>query len=214
MTSVNCDSPATPGGARPALVVVDDDESTRRIMANSLRRRFGQDYEVIEPDGATAAPSELDRLHREGADVALIAANEHLSTGTGTEFLASTRNVYPTARRLVLADFGDNWVMPSIARASTLGQVDHFDYLPWGEVDESFLAGVGAILADWAFENGRGTSRMTIVGHRGDPAVPAAGRGPATLADVSGLHARRGHAGGREVPDGTSVSTAHCRSSP
>ncbi len=168
MPSVNSDSPSTQGGARPVLVVVDDDESTRRTMAGSLRRRFGPDYEVIDPDGATAARSELERLHRDGADVAVIAANEHLSAGTGTEFLAGTRSLYPTARRLVLADFGDNWVMPSIARASTLGQVDHFDYLPWGEADESFLAGVGDILAGWAFENGRGTSRMTIVGHRGD----------------------------------------------
>ena len=169
MTTIDGERRATLGGGRPALVVVDDHESTRRIVADSLRRRFGSDYEVVEPEGTEAARSELRRLHRAGADAALIVANEHLTTGTGTDFLATTRDIHPTARRLVLADFGDNWVMPSIARASTLGEVDHFDYLPWGEVDERFLASVGDILADWAFENGRGDSRMTIVGERGEP---------------------------------------------
>lgn len=169
MTSISDDRRATSSGGRPVLVVVDDHETTRRIVANSLRRRFGSDYEVVVLEGTAAAGSELERLHGDGVDAALIVANEHLTNGTGTDFLATTRGTYPTARRLVLADFGDNWVMPSIARASTLGEVDHFDYLPWGENDERFLAAIGDILADWAFENGRGDSRMTIVGERAEP---------------------------------------------
>ena len=143
MTWINDDRRATSSGGRPVLVVVDDHETTRRIVANSLRRRFGSDYEVVVLEGTAAAGSELERLHGDGIDAALIVANEHLTNGTGTDFLATTRGAYPTARRLVLADFGDNWVMPSIARASTLGEVDHFDYLPWGENDERFLAAIG-----------------------------------------------------------------------
>lgn len=169
MTSMNGDTPPIAGTGRPALVVVDDNEPTRRNTARSLRRRFGSDYDVVEPESAEAAHGELARMHRAGADAALILANEHLAAGTGTDFLAATRSTFPTARRLVLADFGDNWVMPLIARASTLGQVDHFDYLPWGETDERFLAAIGDILADWALDNGRGESRMTIVGERGEP---------------------------------------------
>jgi thioredoxin reductase (NADPH) len=169
MTSSDSDRRAAPGSGRPVLVVVDDHESTRMIVANSLRRRFGADYEVVQSDSTEAARSELERLRVAGAEAALIMANEHLTTGTGTDFLATTRGIHPTARRLVLADFGDNWVMESIARASTLGEVDHFDYLPWGEIDERFLAAVGDILADWAIENGRGDSRMTIIGERGEP---------------------------------------------
>ena len=113
MTSIDGHRRAAPGSGRPALVVVDDNESTRRIVANSLRRRFRSDYEVVVPESTEAARSDLERLHRAGADAALIMANEHLTTGTGTDFLATTRGIYPTARRLVLADFGDNWVMPS-----------------------------------------------------------------------------------------------------
>ena len=138
-------------------------------MANALRRQFGSDYRVVESDDPNAALNELEHLRSAGAEAALIMANQHLASDTGTDFLAKTREAYPTARRLVLADFGDNWVMPAVARASTLGEVDHFDYLPVSESDERFLAAVGDILADWTAENARGEGQVTIVGERGDP---------------------------------------------
>jgi thioredoxin reductase (NADPH) len=170
--NTNGDSAAARG--RPALVVVDDRASSRTIVSKSIQRRFGSDYEVIDA-APTAAHGELDRLHKAGADVALIVADEYSESETGTVFLAGTRDLFPTARRLVLVDFGDNWVMPKIARASTLGEVDHFAYMPWAETDEHFLAAVGEILADWAYENGRGEARMTIVGQPGDPTFQVLG---------------------------------------
>ncbi|HYI22233.1 MAG TPA: FAD-dependent oxidoreductase [Candidatus Limnocylindrales bacterium] len=169
MTSIDARNQTFSTGNRPALVVVDDKASTRANMANALRRRFGSDYRVVESDDPNTALHELEQLRSAGAEAALILANKHLASDTGTDFLARTREAYPTARRLVLADFGDNWVMPSVARASTLGEVDHFDYLPVSESDERFLAAVGDILADWTAENRRGEVRMTIVGERGDP---------------------------------------------
>ena len=164
--NVNDRSPATRG--RPALVVVDDGESSLRVVSGSLRRRFGSDYEVVVAD-PREVHAKLEAMRAAGADVALIVANQYLDPDPGTALLATTRDVYPTARRLVLGDFGDNWVMPAISRASTLGEIDHFGYMPWTETDEQFLAAVGDILAEWALENGRGDARMAIVGKRDDP---------------------------------------------
>ena len=164
--NVNDRSPATRG--RPALVVVDDGESSLRVVLGSLRRRFGSDYEVVVAD-PREVHAKLEAMRAAGADVALIVANQYLDPDPGTALLATTRDVYPTARRLVLGDFGDNWVMPAISRASTLGEIDHFGYMPWTETDEQFLAAVGDVLAEWALENGRGDARMAIVGKRDDP---------------------------------------------
>ncbi len=168
MPSLNVNDHSPAPRSRPAMVVVDDHESSSGIVANSLRRRFGSDYEVIEAS-PRGAHSRLEALRAAGADVALIVANQYLASDPGTALLATTRDVYPTARRLVLGDFGDNWVMQAISRASTLGEIDHFGYMPWTETDESFLAAVGDILAEWALENGQGDARMTIVGKRDDP---------------------------------------------
>ena len=160
----------TPPGNHPAIIVVDDQESSRAVVENTLRRRFGSDYDVVATTPKDA-DAKLKELRAAEADVALIIANDYLDAGSGTSFLASTREIYPTARRLVLAEFGDNWVMPSIARAATLGEIDHFHYMPWTETDEPFLASIANILADWGLENGRGDARMTIIGEREDPNV-------------------------------------------
>jgi thioredoxin reductase (NADPH) len=152
----------------PALVVVDDNDQTRTVAAAALRRRFEKDYRVIEARSPEAARAELDRLHDAGADVAVIAANVKL-LGGGTTFLGQTRDSFPTARRLVLSMIGDNWVLPAISRASALGDVDHWDYLPASDTDEHFLAFIGDILVDWAQDTGRGESRITVIGEPGDP---------------------------------------------
>src|SRR5262245_39200291 len=142
-----------PETGRPVLVVVDDQDTSRSNVTNSLRRRFGPDYEILEFRSPSTAHNELEHLRDKNVDVALIAANMALDGKTGTRFLGSTRELFPTARRLVLVSFGDNWVMQEVSRSAILGEVDHCDYLPWGENDEHFLAAVGDILADWATEN-------------------------------------------------------------
>ena len=161
---------------RPVLVVADANTATRDIVASALRRRFGTDYEVVEVTSPDEGRAELRRLRQARIDVAIIAANVELA-GDCTTFLAGTREDYPTARRLVLSPIGDNWVLPAIARASALGEVDHWDYLPASDTDEHFLAGIGDILVDWAQGMGRGSARMTIIGLPGDPAYK-------TLTDV------------------------------
>jgi thioredoxin reductase (NADPH) len=160
--------PKADSSARPALVVVDDRDSSRGVVVSALRRRYGQDYQVVEGKTLEAARDELDRLRVAGADVAIASANVQLDGAT--EFLAKTRDFFPTARRLILSPIGDNWVLPAISRAAALGAVDHWDYLPASETDEHFLAGIADILVDWAQETGRGATRMTIIGEPGDPA--------------------------------------------
>jgi thioredoxin reductase (NADPH) len=154
---------------RPALVAVDDHAPTLKVVGGALHRRFGLDYEVVAAHSPENANNELERLRAADVDVAIIVANTHLP-GEGTAFLAGTRDSFPTARRLVLARLGDNWVLPAIARAFSQGHVDHFDYLPASETDERFLASIGDILVDWAQASGRGDTRITVVGEPGDEA--------------------------------------------
>ena len=168
MTSIDAKGEAISAHGPPVLVVVDDRDSARKIVADLLRRRFGMDYEVLEASNPKAADAEFDRMHDSGKNVAVILAYEHMSTETGAEFLGKTRDVYPTARRLLLADYGDNRVLQSAARGSILGAIDRVGSVPSTETDEQFLATVGDLLAAWAVENGRIASRLTVVGQPGD----------------------------------------------
>ena len=159
--------PKADASTRPALVVVDDRDASREVLASALRRRYGRDYEVVEGRTPEEAHEGLHRLRVAGADVAIVAANIQLDGAT--EFLATARNHYPTARRLILSPIGDNWVLREISRAAARGEVEHWDYLPTSEIDEHFLAGIADILVDWAQQTGHGEPRITVIGEPGDP---------------------------------------------
>ncbi len=159
---------ANPTQNRPTILVVEDDRSARDVLEECLNRRYGTDYDVMSLPGPVAAFNELLRLRDKAADVALIVAGQWMKPETGTAFLARTRDAFPTARRLVVTRWSDLSALPTIARAATLGEIDHQASLPWNETDEQFLALVGDILADWAREHGRFTSGITIVSERSD----------------------------------------------
>ena len=153
---------------RPAIVIVEDDGPSRDVLVRSLERRFGNDYTVLAASQPGAAFGTLIRLRDHRADVALIVAGQWMTAETGTAFLARTRDAFPTARRLVVTRWSDQSALLTIARAATLGEIDHQANLPWNETDEQFLALVGEILADWALEHGRLSSGITIVSERSD----------------------------------------------
>jgi thioredoxin reductase (NADPH) len=167
MTSTDSGKESTPLADRPALVIVDDRPSTREIVVDGLRRRFGVDYDVIEAPSIETANAALDRLHTAGRAVAVVSANVEVDGATA--FLAKARDRFPTARRLVLSLLGDNWVLPAISRAAALGEVDHWDYLPASETDEHFLSVMSDILVEWNQDTGRGTPRITVIGEFGSP---------------------------------------------
>jgi thioredoxin reductase (NADPH) len=160
--------PSTPGH-RPVVLVVADDPETTAALATSVGRRFGGDYAVLDAPGPGAALLRLQALHDTNADVALIAASHRMTEVLGTTFLGRTRDLFPRARRVVLASFLDLAAMPEIARASMLGEIDAYERLPWIDPDEAFLASIGAILADWAREQPPASAPVTIVGRHDDP---------------------------------------------
>jgi thioredoxin reductase (NADPH) len=153
---------------RPTILVVEDDRSARDLLVDCLNRRYGTDYDVLSLPGPVAAFGELLRLRDKAADVALVVAGQWMTPETGTAFLARTRDVYPTARRLLVTAWSDLSAMEPVARASTLGEIDHYATMPWNDTDEEFLALTGEILAEWAREHGRYASGITIVAERWD----------------------------------------------
>jgi thioredoxin reductase (NADPH) len=188
---------------RTTILVVEDDRSARDVLEDCLTRRYGTDYDVRSLPGPVAAFGELLRLRDKAADVALVVAGQWMTPETGTAFLARTRDVYPTARRLLVTAWSDLSAMEPVARASTLGEIDHYATMPWNDTDEQFLALTGEILAEWAREHGRYASGITIVAERWDAEAQS-------LADV--LERWGGAPVGfleAETPEGLRLVTAH-----
>ena len=60
------------GLERPAIVVVAQGERTRRIVGDEMRKRYGDDYDVVICERQTAAVETLQQLADARADVALV----------------------------------------------------------------------------------------------------------------------------------------------
>ena len=153
---------------RPMILAVDDDASARGSLVPSLRRRFGRDYEVVVEGDPRLAYGRLERAVAEGQDVALVLAAQWMQAEHGTDFLGRTRDIEPTARRMVMTDWADFSALHQIARASTLGDLDHYTPRPLDDADEGFLAAVGLALAAWGRDHGRFVRIVTILGERWD----------------------------------------------
>jgi thioredoxin reductase (NADPH) len=153
---------------RPAIVVVDDDPQSRERLERSLSGRYGRDYRVVAEGSTTTAFELLRSLRDAGEAVALIIADQWMAEDTGSAFLARTREIHPTAQRLLVAHWADFSANKAIVQASVLGEIDSFTNHPLIEADEQFHATVTEVLARWARENGRWGEAIKVVGERWD----------------------------------------------
>src|ERR1700759_2626719 len=92
--------------ARPVIVVVDAEDANRQALARELEGRYGVDYRVMSSASPEEALTGLEQLRGEGADVPLVLADQWMPGRTGAQFLARVRELYPTARRVLLISWG------------------------------------------------------------------------------------------------------------
>ena len=65
----------TDGVQRPVLVAFDGDPDGRTAVARELRKRYGEDYEVIAGD-VGSAPATIDELSASDRTIAVVLSND------------------------------------------------------------------------------------------------------------------------------------------
>ena len=88
--------------ARPVVVVVDAEDAGRQALARELEGRYGAHYRIMSSASPEEALAGLEQLRAEGADVPLVLADQWMPARSGAQFLARVRELYPTARRVLL----------------------------------------------------------------------------------------------------------------
>ncbi|MGH2751291.1 MAG: FAD-dependent oxidoreductase [Actinomycetota bacterium] len=134
----------------PAIVVVSRDPRNFSIVDDEIRKRYGPDYRVVTCESHEHAIESLRALGTERVPVALILATYGLQEPDGIAFLAGTRSLHPTAKRVVVIAWGDFETARPIFDALTLGEIDHWLMRPEHARDEEFHRSVTEFLEDWA----------------------------------------------------------------
>src|SRR5690606_40244674 len=92
---------------RPYLVLVDDDPSVLAATERDMRARYAKDYEVVSAGSGEEGLELAQELRRRGAEVALFLVDQRMPGMSGLEMLGQVRDLYPSARRVLLTAYSD-----------------------------------------------------------------------------------------------------------
>jgi thioredoxin reductase (NADPH) len=134
----------------PVLLAVDDDPVALGLLRQELAKRYGADYRVVCTGDAEAGLRALEQLRADGAQVALVLADQWMPAMTGVVFLARAHRLHPAARRGLLIDWGDGSTAEPIQQAATFDQIDDWIAKPTQPGDERFHQAVSGFLYEWA----------------------------------------------------------------
>jgi thioredoxin reductase (NADPH) len=150
--------------AKPVLVVVDDEDDSRRALTDELGSRYGAHYEIVSAGSPEMALALLGELTAAGAAVPLVLADQWMPGMTGIEFLARVKQLIPTARRGLLISWGDRSTAAPILEAAALGWMEFYLPKPAWSPDEQFHRAVTESLEEWWREQGGRFEAVTVIG--------------------------------------------------
>jgi thioredoxin reductase (NADPH) len=152
---------------RPSLVVVSRDEQVRGGLADEIRRRYGNDYEIVAVP-TEQAPDRLREMAEGDAQVALVIGAVGGLDTDGIAAIADARYLHPTALYVAAVRWGDFQSYGPIFDAVTVGRLDHWVLRQEMVCDEEFHRSITDVLSEWAERHGRVFEAVRIVGRQWD----------------------------------------------
>src|SRR5215510_4503891 len=148
---------------RPAMLTVDDDPAVSRAVARDLRRRYGEEYQIVRASSGDEGLAALRELKLRGSRVAVLLADYRMPGMSGIDFLEQAMDLFPQARRALLTAYADT---DAAIQAINLVDVDHYLLKPWDPPEEKLYPVVDSLLEIWQAAGEREVSEVKVVGHR------------------------------------------------
>ncbi len=170
--------PTANGGVErlPVILAVDDDPDVIALIGRELEDRYGRAFRIETARAESTARQILTDLSESGDRLALVLADQWLPDGTGCEFLAHTRELFPHARRLLLISWGE-WAVDATAgplrQGIGLGQIDYYALKPWRRADEMFHRTITEFLHEWVGSDASLSRELTVVADERDARASA-----------------------------------------
>jgi thioredoxin reductase (NADPH) len=145
------------------MLTVDDDPAVSRAVARDLRRRYGEEYQIIRASSAAEALDALRELKLRGGRVAVLVADYRMPQMNGIEFLEQAMDLFPNARRALLTAYADT---DAAIQAINVVDVDHYLLKPWDPPEEKLYPVMDALAETWKATGDREVQDVKVVGHR------------------------------------------------
>src|ERR671930_1724847 len=149
--------------SRPAIFTVDDDPGVSRAVARDLRRRYGEEYQIVRASSGSEGLDALREIKLRGGRVAVLLADYRMPRMSGIEFLEQAMDLFPNARRAVLTAYADT---DAAIAAINLVDVDYYLLKPWEPPEEKLYPIVDAMLEAYTGQPDVEVPETRLIGHR------------------------------------------------
>ncbi|TLM70512.1 FAD-dependent oxidoreductase [Pseudarthrobacter sp. NamB4] len=148
----------------PIMLIATTDTTSRRILEDELRRRYGADYEVVVCADHAHGRAVLEGLRRWKRQVALILGCHSPGDHGGLDFLRRAYGFHPAAKRGVVVIWGDFASAPAVFHAIALGHAELLIIRPERSRDEEFHGAITDALDDWHLAQGVAFEAVRLIG--------------------------------------------------
>jgi thioredoxin reductase (NADPH) len=117
----------------PVILVGSADEGVRASLLEPLRRRYADDYRVVEADGPASAVAAIEELATEGGSMALVLSDDASPVDDHESVFAAARRRFPDVRRGLVIEWGswaDRVTSDAVLQLMTHVQIDYYVVRP------------------------------------------------------------------------------------
>ncbi len=147
--------------AKPIIYAVDDDLGVLGAVARDLRSEYGEHYRIMRASSGADALTELKSARLSNAHVALFLVDQRMPHLSGLEFLAEARQLYPSAKRVLLTAYADSHAS---IQAINETQLDYYLMKPWDPPEERLYPVITELLDDWRADHRPPFTGLTLIG--------------------------------------------------
>jgi thioredoxin reductase (NADPH) len=108
---------------QPAIVIVDAFPQVLQKLENDLGKKYSDHFRIIKADSGQQAQHQLRQMSLHNEPVALLLIDEQMPEMNGSEFLQEARDLYPTAKRILLITYMDT---RAAVQAINSGRIDYY----------------------------------------------------------------------------------------
>lgn len=157
----------------PVILVVSADEGVRASLLAPLRRRYAEDYRIVEADGPSAGVAVIEELAA-AADggIALVLADDASPVADHESVFAAARRRFPDVRRGLVIEWGswaDRATSDAVLQLMTHVQIDYYVVRPTHSPDESFHRAITDFLREYEAAAGKRHRAFTVIGDDAQP---------------------------------------------
>ena len=150
----------------PFIIVIDDDVQVLRALQRDVNSHYWNDYRIAAIPSALETLELIRELKLKNEEVALFLSDQRMPGMDGVTFLEKAKEIYPTAKLILLTAYSD--IEVAIKAINDI-RLDYYLLKPWSPPEEKLYPVMDELLDDWHSISKPQQEGIKIIGFQWSP---------------------------------------------